>query len=219
MSETNSWESFNGSRVEEFSNERVNFLKINEGEPVKIRPLGMPYEFKKYMVKDEDGKFRSAICLDEESCPVANKHNIRPKKRWAINCINLKTKKIEILENSSSLFKCFKTFWEETGKNPGGTEGGIWVISSSGSGLNKRYATKFVGPNTLSDEDIKLINDQTLYKLNKIYKATDPNKIEQVLFGKINSFDDRRSVKKEVVVEIPDKNLGLATLEDLFGSK
>ena len=49
------------------------------------------------------------------------------------------------------------------------------------------YSASFAGPHTLSDEDVALIKTQGLHNIKKIYKATDPSKIEDVLFGDIIS--------------------------------
>ena len=53
---------------------------------------------------------------------------------------------------------------------------------------------KFLGPHILSEEDIALVKKNGLYDLKKIYRATDPNKIEQVLFGENGYKNDEKEV-------------------------
>lgn len=184
--------SWNEVKTKGFSS-NTNYFKIAAGESVEIRPIGLPCYMKKYMIQHE-GKWRSAICLDEGSCPIALNHNCKPQERCAINVINRKTKRIEIFENSIKIFKQMKIFYDKTGKNPGAADGARFNIRlSQGSQSFKTYELEFLGSHILDDNDIALINSQGLYKLKNIYKATDPSKIEEVLFGISSSKNDDSS--------------------------
>jgi hypothetical protein len=169
------------------------YMKLVSGHKYKIRPLGIPYEIKKYLLKHNE-QWRSAICLDVETCPVANKHNILPKDKCVMNVINRESGQIEILENYPNVFYEMANFYNKTGKNPGGTDGAHFELSVSGSGSSTKYTMKFLGPHILSEEDIALVKKNGLYDLKKIYRATDPNKIEQVLFGENGYKNDEKEV-------------------------
>lgn len=167
------------------------FLITKPGQTYNIRPLGVPYIFKKYMLKHL-GKWRSAVCLDENKCPVAKKHNVKPNTRCAINVLDLDTGEIKIFENSVNTFRQFKTFLEKTGKNPGGTEGAKYQLKiSNGANNYRKYELNYLGPHTLDQKTLKEIEKKGLYKLSKVYKATDPKEIEKVLFD----IDDKKSNK------------------------
>jgi len=211
-----SWQSIGN---ESYSTGSYRFVKVASGESVIIRPVGIPVDFKKYMLT-HNGEYRSAICLDENTCPVALKHNIRPKERWAINVINYKTNFIEIFENSPFIFKEFEAFYDQTGKNPGGTDGGKWKLSVSGVGINKKYALSFLGPHTLTDTDIALIKKYELYKLTKVYRAVDPNIIESVLLGDKKVYSPQPTIQKQDIEQIMKVNNTKAepiTLSELLG--
>lgn len=168
------------------------YFKIYPGEKVKIRPLGNPVVFKKYMFK-YDEKWRVAICLDEDSCPVMKKHNIVPIQRCAINIIDRRHDRLSILESSPKVFREMKVFFEKTGKNPGGTDGAHFNYSLSNEGGKNAYSLEFAGSHTLSESDISLVKKSGLFLLKKIYKATPPEEIEKVLFGDIPGYMESES--------------------------
>lgn len=169
-----------------YSNNNI-FLYLKDGESVTMRLLGKLHYFKKYFIYSPS--FKSAVCLDEDTCPVATTHNIRPTLRFAINVLDRRDNKIKVFEQSEYIFKNFKTFYEKTGRNPGGSNGAEFKISVSGVGKDKRYKVTFVGPHSLTEEDVSLIKSKGLHDLKKIYVATDPSKIEEILFGYKASID------------------------------
>ena len=179
------------------------YFKMSKGDAkVKFRPLGDLYIFKKYMF-NHSGRWRIAVCLDEETCPVAAKHNITPAVRYAINVIDRRDNTIKILETSIKVAKELKVFFEKTGKEPGGTDGAEYNMSFEESGGKWKYSASFAGSHTLSEVDISLKKKQGLHKIKTIYKATDPSKIEEVLFGDIISQNsaDKIVYKEEVKLD------------------
>jgi len=161
------------------------YFKLQKGESkAKFRPIGDLYTFKKYMF-NHAGRWRIAVCLDEDSCPVAMKHNILPSVRYAINIIDRRDNIIKILETSIKVARELRIFFEKTGKDPGAVNGAQYNMSFLENNGRWAYSASFSGPHSLSDEDVALIKKQGLHNLQKIYKATDPSKIEDVLFGDI----------------------------------
>ena len=163
------------------------FLRIKKGEKTKVRPLGKPVCFKKYMFSYK-GKWRTAVCLDEDSCPVAKKHNIFPQIRYAINVIDRRYNMIKILESSLKVFQSIELFFKKTGKNPGGTDGAHFNLVYEDFGNKSSYSMQFAGPHTLEEDDISLIKVQGLHPLKEIYKAVDPSRIESILFKDIEGW-------------------------------
>ncbi|MFW6129643.1 MAG: hypothetical protein ACOC56_00575, partial [Atribacterota bacterium] len=144
-------------------------------------------------------KWRSAVCGDINTCPVANKHNIVPKERWIINGIDRRSNTIKIFESSPFIFKQFKVFYDKTGKNPGGTEGANFEIEAANKKGMKIYKITFTGLHILTEDDMELIKSIGLYDLKKFYAPTDPESIEKVLFGSaITNFLTRKpSINKK----------------------
>ena len=173
---------WNDISTDNFSSSNNTFLYLKDGQSATIRLLGKLHYFKKYFLYGDNG-FKSAVCLDENTCPVANNHNIRPTLRFAINVLDRRDNTIKVFEQSEYVFKFFKTFYEKTNRNPGGTNGAEYKIAVSGVGKNKRYKVTFVRPHTLTEEDVALIKSKGLHDLKKIYVAADPSKIEEILFG------------------------------------
>ena len=186
MSEDDNMGTIGWADVEDKSGYNLDmYFKLKKEEPkAKFRPLGDLYIFKKYMFQ-HNNRWRIAVCLNEETCPVANKHNIAPSVRYAINVIDRRDESIKILEMSIKVAKEIKVFFDKTGKKPGGTNGAQYTMSLSEYAGKWIYGASFAGPHTLSEEDLELIKKQGLYNLKKIYKATDPSEIEEVLFGDI----------------------------------
>jgi len=173
------------------------------GEKSKIRPLGNPVVFYKYMFKYNE-VWRSAIWLDE-NCSVMKNHNITPSLRCAINVLDRRDNTLKVLEGSPKVFQVMKMFFEKTGKNPGGTDGAQYNISLNENGGKTSYLLEFAGSHTLSEEDITLVKTNSLFLLKKIYKATPLEDIEKVLFGDIPGF---KETQKEDPCEtaIPDNS-------------
>jgi hypothetical protein len=172
------------------------YFKISPGEKSKIRPLGNPVVFKRFMFKYND-IWRSAICLDEKDCPAMKNHNISPVVRCAINVLDRRDNSLKILEGAPKIFQVMKLFFEKTGKNPGGTDGAQYYISLNDTGGKSAYSLEFAGSHTLLDEDIALVKSNGLFLLKKIYKATPPDEIEKVLFGDIPGFQESKKLQYE----------------------
>jgi len=173
------------------------YFKLDRGETkAKFRPIGDLYIFKKYMFKYAN-RWRIAVCLDESSCPVAAKHNIVPSVRYALNVIDRRDNVIKILETSIKVVRELKVFFEKTGKAPGSVNGAQYCMSFLENKSRWAYTAAFSGPHALSDKDVALIKQQGLHNIKKIYKATDPSKIEDILFGDMISDSSNQEAYKE----------------------
>jgi len=160
----------------------INFLKLASGGTYTIRPLGKCVEFNKYFLQ-HNGRWRSAICSDIDTCPVRKNHNVEPSIRYAVSVIDRADGLLKIMEGPVTVFKPFRMFSEATGFSPGGVDGADFEIKVTGAGKKTRYIVKMVQRTPFTSEEKAYLKEQKLYNLERIYKATDPEEIENVLFG------------------------------------
>ena len=84
----------------------------------------------------------------------------------------------------------FCKYKEMTEKEPGGKEGADFSIERTGSGkINTKYTVKKVKETTLTKDEIAMIKEKGLYKLQDLFKAVPAEKIESVLFGEDTTSD------------------------------
>ena len=118
--------------------EKNEYLRFESGKTYKIRPIFSPVKFFKYFHK-HDGRLRTAIYGNPETCPVRDRHSElkKPSLRFAVYVIDRSDGKIKILESPQTVFRPIGKSLEITGKNPGsGKDGSDWSVSVSGKGLN-----------------------------------------------------------------------------------
>lgn len=183
-----------------------------EGKVYRVRPLGQLYKYLKYMVKDTNGKWRFAICENQDTCPVANKHNERPREQYVINILDREDGQMKVLQANLSTFMPLVEFYKQTGKRPGKTDGAEFELCKSGTKL----VMCLIGSHKLSIEDMEMVKEKGLYNLAELYKATDPDKIEEVLFS--DRMGTNSSVKTVTKVEVEDRitESSNKALADLF---
>ena len=161
---------------------QISFLRLQSGNTYKIRLLGSPVKFYKYVIQ-HDGSWRSAICEDPSTCIIRQEHGEDPRERYAVNVIDRTDGEIKIMEGPLTVFKTFRTFFEGTGSAPGGAQGGDFEIVVTGSGLGTRYKVTFSKKTPFTDEEKTYIKEKGLYELERIFKSTPPDEIEATLYG------------------------------------
>ena len=170
------------------SGEKSDYLKLESGGSYRIRPIFDPVRFYKYFHKN-DGRLRTAICADPNTCAVRDAHPElqKPSMRFAAYVIDRADSKVKILEAPQTVFRPIGSSFEATGKNPGSSkDGSDWLVKVTGKGLNTKYEVSFAGHTPLSGEEKALIKeamDGDLKKLKKIYKNNTTEEIEEKLFG------------------------------------
>lgn len=161
---------------------QIEFLRLSGGNAYRVRPLGSPVVFFKYVIQHE-GEWRWAICEDPDTCPARKKHNVEPRERYAINILDRADGKIKVMEGPVTVFKSFRTYFENTNNSPGGPDGADFIINVKGSGLKTRYDVNADKRTPFTDAEKEYIRNEGLYKLDRIFKATPEDEIEDVLFG------------------------------------
>ncbi len=185
MAEFVQWDSI---RKSSNSSEKTGFLRLESGKTYKIRPIFSPVRFYKYFHK-KDGKLRTAICSNPDTCPVRDNHPElkKPVMRFAAYVIDRADGQVKILEAPQSVFRPIGNSFEMTGKNPGGgKDGSDWFIKVTGKGLNTTYDVGYIKSSPLTQEEreaIKEAMEGDKDKLKKIYKVDSPEEIEKKLFG------------------------------------
>lgn len=153
------------------------------GKTYNFRVLGNYVQYYKYVVQGQDGKWRSAITEDPDNCPIVAKHGIRPKETYAVNVLDRADGQIKILEGPRSIFEVFANYHKMTEKNPGGPNGADFSVQVTGQKGKDYYRTDMVKRTPFAAKEAELLKNEGLYKLERIFKATPPDKIESVLYG------------------------------------
>ena len=193
-------------KFDENGDKKVEFLRLESGHSYKVRPLGSPVIFHKYILQ-HGGQWRWAICEDPDTCPVKQKHNVEPRERYAVNVLDRADGKIKIMEGPVTVFKVFRTYLEGTGNSPGGPQGADFTIKVVGSGLKTRYENSLDKRTPFTDEEKSYIKGEGLYKLDRIFKSTPAEEIEEKLFGEFKNAGDTTNTtvqspaKVEVVID------------------
>jgi|TARA_Y100000310_G_scaffold344276_1_gene456154 hypothetical protein len=153
----------------------------------KIRPVHKPMMVYKYFVTGPD-RLRSVVVKDPENCEVRENHpELEPRLRYAINVIDRSDGDVKILEAAPSVFKGFKTWFDNSGNNPGGEDGGDFAITvevpKNGDKRKTKYTCSFVKQAPFSEDELEQIkSDPGLYNLPEIYKPLETEQIEKILF-------------------------------------
>ena len=165
------------------------FLRLEPNQMYKVRPVHRPIRFYKFYNKDANGRLRTAICDNPDTCSVTDKHpDLRPSRRYAIVVIDRNDgNNIKILEGPQTIFEEFKKYYDITKKAPGGAEGGdftINVICPNGKkDRDTTYNIEFVEPTPFSKEQIEtLVEKKDDFNLPEIFKSHSDEEIETRLF-------------------------------------
>jgi hypothetical protein len=179
-----------GSTVEKQQQPRkeLRFLKLVRGTTYKIRPLGRPVVFNKFIVQ-HNGRWNSAICQDPANCVITHKYNISPQERYAVNIIDRADGLIKILEFSPTIYNKLREVYQITKLEPGGKDGGDFEIFAKPVTLKDgkqttRFEIKFLEKTPFTDDEKKMLTVDGLFELKRIYKVTPEDQIEQKLYPK-----------------------------------
>ena len=175
--------------VERSDSTKVDFLWLKSGGKYRIRPIHLAVSFFKYFHRDGNGKLRTAICSDPDTCSVLASHPDlkKPGQRYAIFVIDRADNKIKVMEGPKTVFVPFRKRFEVTQTSPGGAkDGGDWLIEVAGSGKKTTYSSTYIEDTPLTKDEREMLKDfleEDKEKLKKIYKADSVEDIERKLFG------------------------------------
>ena len=160
----------------------VIFLKLSSGNTYKVRPVGECKEFDKYVVPTADGKFKSAVCGDVETCPIRAKYDLMPGTRYGMNFWDKNDNKVKVCEFPKTVRDGIKSYFDATGEEPGGLNGADFQITVTGGNTkSKRFAVKCLGKTPLSQKTMDIIMTEKAFDLDKVFEPASVDKIEEYL--------------------------------------
>lgn len=196
MSNYVQWSGIGGSSNE--GSGKNDFLQLETGKIYQVRLLFYPYKFWKYFYKN-NGKLRTAICQDPDTCPVKDRHDDlkKPVLRFAVYVIDKADGKVKILEAPLTVFSPIRDYAEAVKKNPGDLDtGSEWQIKKTGSGLQTKYHVTFLAEKPLTPEEKQKVKEalgENPKRLKEIYPVDTPEQIEKKLFGAEDAGDSEPS--------------------------
>ena len=171
-----------------FPKRELRFITLGSkaiGKTILFRPLGTPKTYYKYLIKGEDGKYRSAIVEDNLNNPVTVNHSLEPQLFFSMNVIDREDGLIKIIEGQvgKGILEKLIDYKKMTGNNPGGIESGadfkLFVSGKKGS----YYQTDMDQKVALTSEEKEMVRTEGLYELDRIFKPTPNENLEDKLYG------------------------------------
>lgn len=209
------WGDFTPNSGNKRNGDKLSFLWLKSGNTYRVRPVAKPVIFYKYFYR-KDGKLRTAICEDPNSCPVKVAHPELeiPNERFAILVIDRADGELKVMEFPKSVFMSIKAWNEATGQNPGGEQGVDWAIQITGQGkTNTKYTVTATKITPFSNEEKEMIIKVIKNKdgtpsnyLENMFKAHTTEQIEKRLFGEWENSNKEQtsSVDAQPVPDSPD---------------
>lgn len=174
------------------------FLKLEANKEYTLRPLFRPIEFHKYFNK-QDGQLRTAIVENPDTCEVRAKYTQLKKaqaRRAFLAFHREDENRLKVVELPSSATEAFKHYKKVAKADPGGAQGGDFLLKViCPNGIKDRdttYEIEFQDAKPFTEEERKFvvehvkskdgkINDE--WDLEKLFAANTPEDIEHRLFG------------------------------------
>lgn len=167
------------------------YMRLGPNEKYTVRPVLRPICFYKYFNR-HNGQLRSAITEDPNTCPVRSKFpDLSAQLRYACLVIDREDSKLKILEGPQSLFNHFRNYKKMAKKDPGGPEGGDFIISvicpNGKKDRDTTYDVDFVETVPFTEEEKNFVRENKEdFNIEEIFKAMEPEAIERILFGDNN---------------------------------
>lgn len=170
------------------------FIKFSSGTGVVVRPIGKAVTFYKFFVKTPQGN-RSIVVDPEYKNEAAAKlsahagEEIKPSLRYAINVIDRNDQQIRILEGGKTIFEHFANWSSGNGGiAPGGESGADWMITPTGDGMQRKYATTALKPAPLTQEEVTRIKEnKEYYSLKEVFASCPLEEVVDRIFGDRNA--------------------------------
>ncbi len=174
------------------------FLKLEANKEYTIRPLFRPIEFHKYFNK-LDGQLRTAIVENPDTCEIRAKYTQLKKaqaRRAFLAFHREDNNRLKVVELPSSATEAFKHYKKVAKTEPGGPQGGDFLLKViCPNGVKDRdttYEIDFQDAKPFTEDERKFVVENVKSKdgkvneewdLEKIFAANTPEEIENRLFG------------------------------------
>ena len=165
------------------------FMKLGPNTERTVRPLKKPVKF--FKIGDTvDKQYRSAVIEEGDIDTIKAKYpSARPQQRRACLVFDRDEGNVlRILEGPVSMFDNFKHFKNISKNEPGGPQGGDFLIKTNcPSGKKDRdttYEVEFVTPVPFTEEEKAQYGEKKEdYDLQEVYKALTIEEVEEKLYG------------------------------------
>lgn len=169
------------------------FLKLEANKEYTLRPLFKPIGFHKYFNK-KDGQFRTAIVEDPDKDTVRQKYSQLKRaqdKRAFLAFWREGGNRLKVVELPASATEAFKHFKKVAKAEPGGPDGGDFLLKViCPNGVKDRdttYEIEFVEKKPFTEDERKFVMENVKGKeewdLEKMFAPQSPEEIEKRLFG------------------------------------
>jgi len=175
------------------------FLKLEAGKVYTIRPVGKPYELRRYFVTGADGKRHFAItseigdnCIIQQKYRDADGNPEYPQRvRYAFNCFDRNDidtdsgiARLKIIEVTPTVARFIRDWGEARGVNPGGGQGADFQIKVTRQGDDPR-ATRYepmpLDRVAFTEDEINFLDKKGVHDLEEMFAATSQSEIEEKL--------------------------------------
>ena len=179
-------------------NGRSRFLKLEANKEYKIRPVGKPYEVRRYFVRGEGGKFNVAVTDAGDDCVILRNYKnadgepeYQQRVRYALNCLDRNDTdpdtglpRLKIIEVPVTVARFIRDWGKEMGVNPGSGKGAdfkIKVVLKGDDRRNTRYETFPLAQTAFTDEEKAFLKEHGAYDLEEQFAPTPQSEIEEKL--------------------------------------
>ena len=191
------------------------FVKLGANTKRKVRPLRKPVRFFKVGNTNSQGRYTSAVIAESDIDMIKSKFpKVSTQQRRACLVFDRdEGNELRILEGPVSMFESFKHFKNISKNEPGGPQGGDFVINTICPNDKKdrdtTYEVEFVNPTPFTSEEKSQYEEKSKeYDLQEIYKALTIEEIEARLFGDGGNQNQSQS-QAQTQSSSPSQNDGL----------
>lgn len=169
------WSELDSQSQRQNSSGGIRFLKLESGKTYELRFVGQPLKFFKYFIAG-----KSAIVADDKSNIVKLKYGFDPSVRFAINALNRADGQVYVVECPPSLLRDVADWGKARKTDPGGRTGANFQVVVTGKNKMTRYKAIALDIAPFTDAEKEYLK-ANIYDLNKIYKATPDDQLEDKL--------------------------------------
>ena len=204
------------------------YMDLSKPGDYKVRLVGPHIKCRKHFKP-----YRATVQDTDKETDPAWKAGFFPPRRFAVNVIDKtgikagETGVLKILEKGSQVFKNFASYKAVKGVDPAGKDGPDFNINvkipKKDDKMSTEYTVMPIDKAPLTESEIKMIKEQTLFPLTEIYKSTSPEKLKEMwdALSDAQKMPPKKSFKSGEKVEdkkIPEKQKEEPIKEDMTDS-
>jgi len=174
-----------GGEGQPSSGRKAVYMDLSKPGNYRVRLVGPHIKCRKHFKP-----YKATVQDTDKELDPAWKAGWFPSRRFAVNVIDKtglkagETGVLKILEKGPQVFKVFANYKAVWGVDPAGKEGPDFNIKVEIPKKDDKMSTEYTVMNLekapLSETEIKMIKEQTLFPLTEIYKSTSPDKLKEM---------------------------------------